>query len=70
MKTTSLINFTKKLISRTWGEEAANTATEYAIMVALILVFCIAAVLSTGNIQQSFWFNTADRVQQIVPTSN
>ncbi len=70
MKTTTLIKFAKRLIKTTWRDDAANTATEYAIMIALILVFCIAALLSTGDIQQSFWFNTADQVQQIVPTNN
>jgi Flp pilus assembly pilin Flp len=48
-------------------EEAGNAATEYAIMVALILMLCIAGVLSTGDFQKQIWENSAVKVESIVP---
>jgi len=65
-----MINYLRRLFTATLVNEEGNSATEYAIMVALILVLCIAAVLSTGDVQQAIWFNTADRVETIVPTNN
>ncbi len=49
------------------AKEAGNTTVEYAVLLAMILVFCIAAILSTGDVQQILWFDTADKVQIIVP---
>jgi Flp pilus assembly pilin Flp len=55
--------FLKSLLS----EEQATTAVEYAVLLALILVFCIAAILSAGDVQKALWFDTASDIQIIVP---
>jgi Flp pilus assembly pilin Flp len=44
-----------------------TTTVEYAVLIAMILVFCVAAILSTGDVQQLLWFDTATKVQIIVP---
>ena len=62
-----MLTFLDNLIRKLTHQEDGNTATEYAIMIALILVFCIAALLSTGDVQQAIWFNSANKVQSIVP---
>jgi Flp pilus assembly pilin Flp len=48
-------------------DEEAATAVEYALLIALILVFSISAILSTGDVQKALWFDTADAVQVIAP---
>ena len=57
----------KNLLQSLWVEEDGVTTVEYALLVTLILVMCIAAVLSTGDVQQVLWFDTATKVQSIVP---
>ena len=47
-------------------DEEAATTVEYALLITLILVFSISAILSTGDVQQALWFDTADDVQVIV----
>lgn len=58
-----------KRFSRFWTmllrEEEAATAVEYALLIALILVFCISAILSTGDVQKALWFDTADSISII-----
>ncbi len=49
------------------SNEDAATAVEYALLIALILVFCIAAILSAGDVQKALWFDTASDIQIIVP---
>jgi Flp pilus assembly pilin Flp len=62
-----MLTFVNNLLGKLTRQEDGNSATEYAIMIALILVFCIAALLSTGDIQQAIWFNSATKVESIVP---
>ena len=57
----------KKFLLSLWVEEDGVSTVEYALLVTLILVMCIAAVLSTGDVQQVLWFDTATKVQSIVP---
>lgn len=61
------MNYLKKIIINIWCDEEGNTATEYAVMIALILVMCILAILNTGDVQQALWFNSADRIEVILP---
>ena len=51
-----------KFVQLLWKQEEGTSATEYAIMITLILVFCIAAVLSTGDIQKAMWLDNADTI--------
>ena len=48
-------------------EEEAATTVEYALLLVLIAAFCISAIVSTGDVQKSLWFDTAASVQVIVP---
>ena len=64
-----MASYCYKLISRFWADEDGVTSTEYAVMVALILVMCIAALLSTGEVQKAMWSDTADKLQVIVPSN-
>ncbi len=59
----------KKFLKSMWVDEDGVTTVEYALLVTLILVMCIAAVLSTGDVQQVLWFDTAAKVQSIVPSN-
>lgn len=54
-------------IKRLICDENAATAVEYALLLALIIIAGLAAVLSTGDVQKAFWFDTADKIQVIVP---
>ena len=56
-----------KIWSSFLRDEEAATTVEYALLIALIAVFSISAILSTGDVQRALWFDTADRVQVIVP---
>jgi pilus assembly protein Flp/PilA len=39
-------------------DESGPTTVEYAVMLALILLACISAVLSTGDVQQAMFVDT------------
>jgi pilus assembly protein Flp/PilA len=45
-------------------DESGPTAVEYAIMLAVILLACISAVLSTGDVQQAMFFDTAAELNE------
>ena len=60
--------YARQLLHSVLAKEDGTTTTEYALMIALILVFCLAALLSTGDVQQTIWFDTADSIEAaIVP---
>ena len=61
--TLSLSQFLRRLCKQDDG----TTAVEYAVLLAMILVFCIAAILSAGDVQKVLWFDTSDKIQVIVP---
>jgi Flp pilus assembly pilin Flp len=48
-------------------EEDGNTSTEYAIMLAMIVIACIVGIFSTGDIQEIFWQRTATTLESVVP---
>ena len=56
--------YTKRL----FRDEEAATAVEYALLLALIIVFSITAILGTGDTQKALWFDTAADIENaIVP---
>ena len=55
--------YISQLLDSMLAKEEGTTTTEYALMIALILVFCLAALLSTGDIQQVIWFDTSDAIE-------
>ena len=57
----------KKLLQSIWAHEDGVTTVEYALLLTLIVVLSIGAVLATGDVQQLLWFDTASKVQSIVP---
>ena len=46
-------------VQRFLADESGPTAVEYAVMLAMIIVGCISAILSTGDVQQAMFSNTA-----------
>ncbi len=60
-------NRLSKFVASFVREEEAATTVEYALLIALIAVFSISAVLSTGDVQKALWFDTATEMQVIVP---
>ena len=61
------MNRSFKILRSLLADEEGNSATEYGIMLALIIVFAIFAVWETGEMQEAMWFKTAAKVQAIVP---
>lgn len=55
-----------QLLQNMLAKDEGTTTTEYALMIALILVFCLAALLSTGDVQQTIWFDTADTIEAAI----
>lgn len=47
-------------------EEEAATTVEYALLVALIIVFSVSAILNTGEAQDALWFDTADTLEATI----
>lgn len=47
--------------------EEGTTTVEYALLLAVIVVSCIAAILGTGDVQKAIWFDSAARIQEINP---
>lgn len=45
------------LASQLWHDEEAATAVEYAVMLALIIIACIAAISTFGQQQNTMWGN-------------
>lgn len=46
--------------------EDGPTSVEYAIMIAMILVGMLSAILSTGDIQRSMFFNSSEDIEAVV----
>ena len=42
--------------------EDGTTATEYAVILALIIVVCIAAFASMGSASSNLWTNNTDQI--------
>jgi len=58
----------KNKINRFFQGEEGATTVEYAILLALIIVFSISAILGTGDTQRALWFDTAADIETaIVP---
>jgi pilus assembly protein Flp/PilA len=55
-------NFAKKLVGFLKKEDGP-TAVEYAVMLALIIVVCIAAITTLGSNANSTFSFVADKVQ-------
>lgn len=64
--TTSMIPRITHWLRSFWQEETGATAVEYALMLALIMVSCISAILSTGDVQKVLWFDTSDTMKVIL----
>ncbi len=64
------MNYVKKLAINLLVEEDGPTAVEYAVMLAVIILACIGAVLSTGDVQQSMFQDTSDSMNDAMFPSN
>ncbi len=47
-------------------DESGPTSVEYAIMLALIVAVCITGILTTGELQQQMWFDTASDMETAI----
>jgi Flp pilus assembly pilin Flp len=55
----------KRIFYRPIREEEGAATTEYAVLLALIILFGIGAILGTGQIQKILWEDTAVEMQVI-----
>tara|TARA_B110000495_G_scaffold113380_1_gene98119 strand:- start:3418 stop:3603 length:186 start_codon:yes stop_codon:yes gene_type:complete len=55
----------KRLFYRPLRQEEGAATTEYAVLLALIILFGIGAILGTGQIQKILWSDTAVEMQVI-----
>ncbi|MCP4095106.1 MAG: hypothetical protein GY880_22395 [Planctomycetaceae bacterium] len=53
----------KRLFYRPVREEEGAATTEYAVLLALIILFGIGAILGTGQIQKILWEDAAVEMQ-------
>jgi pilus assembly protein Flp/PilA len=53
-----------KMIRRLLLDTDGPTAAEYAVMLALILIMCIAAITTVGGETANFWGNNRDELQK------
>ena len=53
-------------LARIWtsllNEDDAVTTVEYALLLALIAMFCISGISVSGDVQKSLWTDTADSI--------
>ena len=54
------------MVKRFWREEDGPTATEYAVMMALILLVCIATIKALGARTNSAFDLVAQEVDNVV----
>lgn len=54
----------KQKVVRFLDDESGPTAVEYAVLLAVIIIACIGAVLTTGDVQKSMWFDSADTLDE------
>ena len=64
------MKYLKKLTINLLVEEDGPTAVEYAVMLAVIILACIGAVLSTGDVQQAMFQDTADSMNNAMFPTN
>ena len=55
----------KRLFYSPLRQEEGAATTEYAVLLALIILFGIGAILGTGQIQKILWSDTAVEMQVI-----
>lgn len=55
----------KRLFYRPLRQEEGAATTEYAVLLALIILLGIGAILGTGQIQKILWSDTAVEMQVI-----
>ena len=59
----NMLNKIKRIFYRPLREEEGAATTEYAVMLALIILFGIGAILGTGQVQKILWEDTAVEMQ-------
>lgn len=60
-----MLSLLKSKIARIFREEIAATTVEYAMLIAIILLFSISAILGSGDVQKLMWQDTADALEVI-----
>lgn len=64
------MTYLKTLTKRLLIEEDGPTAVEYAVMLAVIIIACIGAVLSTGDVQKAMFEDTGTSMNEALFPSN
>jgi Flp pilus assembly pilin Flp len=59
------MSFLRRVICRLLGTNEGATSVEYAIMLALIIVVAVGAILRSGGVQRSIWFNSQESIQDV-----
>lgn len=61
--------YLRTCLQRFCRDEHGTTAVEYAVMLAVIILACIGAILSTGEVQQSMFQDSVDEMnEKMFPT--
>lgn len=60
------------MVSRWWSriasDESGVTAVEYALMLTLIIVACIASIQALGGANQAFWASNIASIKEAIST--
>jgi Flp pilus assembly pilin Flp len=56
---------TRRLFQRLFRQTEGATASEYAVMLMLILVAAVGAILNAGSVQKAIWFDSADKLDEV-----
>lgn len=61
-----MFRFVKTTAANFLSDESGPTSVEYAIMLALIVAVCITGILTTGDLQQQLWSDTASDMESAI----
>jgi Flp pilus assembly pilin Flp len=54
----------KRLLRSLWKNDEAATAVEYAVMLGLVILVCLAAIFVLGTNTQTLWQDNQDGLQK------
>ena len=55
----------KRLLRSLWKNDEAATAVEYAVMLGLVILVCLAAVFVLGTNTKTLWEDNQDGLQKV-----
>ena len=66
----SMTIYLRRLYQTMLAKDEGTTAVEYAVLIAIIVVFCLASVISTGDFQKQVWIDTSASIENAINNSN